>query len=89
MNWKLNSKYEAEIITKIANRAKDECNHPDSIMTINMDITACHLNGNPLDLTALLNADSFDFAHDVLGIRRHINRKTGKLENCFLPRYSE
>lgn len=52
-----------------------------------MDLTACHANGCPLDLDGLLNADGFNFAHDVLGIARHMDRETGKLNNCFLPRY--
>lgn len=53
-----------------------------------MDIDACHSNGNPLKLGALLEADDFNFGHDVFGIRQHINRTTGKLEHCFVPRYS-
>ena len=39
-----------------------------------------------LDLQKLLDAPDGDFGHDVFGIRRHINRQTGELENCFLPR---
>lgn len=51
-----------------------------------MDVTACHANGCPLDLEKLLHADAFNFSHDVFGIARYINRNTGKLENCFVPR---
>jgi len=51
-----------------------------------MDITACHRNGMPLDLVKLLQADDFAFAHDVFSIRRHINRRTGRIENRFVPR---
>jgi hypothetical protein len=54
-----------------------------------MDITACHLNGCKLDLAKLLAADDFNFAHDVLGIRRHIDRETGQLMNCFRPRFAK
>lgn len=57
-------------------------------MNIIMDLTACHANGNPLKLKELLDADDFSFIHDVFGIERHINRNTGRLENCFSPRYS-
>ncbi len=57
-------------------------------MTMNMDITACHANGCELDLLALLQADDFNFSHDVFGIYRHIDRKTGKLGDCFVPRFS-
>lgn len=53
-----------------------------------MDVTACHANGNPLRLADLAEADDFDIMHDVGGISRHIDRNTGKLANCFLPRFS-
>lgn len=59
-----------------------------SFQSCEMDINACHSNGNPLDLKALLEADDFNFCHDVFGIRNHINRATGQLENCFSPRFS-
>lgn len=57
-------------------------------MSMNMDLTACHANGNPLKLQLLLEADNFNFSHDVFGISNHINRKTGLLEDCFSPRFS-
>lgn len=55
-------------------------------MTMLMDLEACHCNGNPLDLKKLLGFDDFNFAHDVFGIRRYMDRNTGKLTKCFLPR---
>lgn len=57
-------------------------------LSLTMDLTATHLNGTPLCLADLLAADDFNFAHDVFGIERHINRRTGKLQNCFLPRFA-
>ncbi len=33
-----------------------------------MDFTACHANGTPLRLDALLEADDFNFMHDAFGI---------------------
>lgn len=51
-----------------------------------MDVTACHANGTRLDLGKLLNFPDFDFAHDMAGIHNCIDRETGKLTNCFLPR---
>ena len=51
-----------------------------------MDITATHCNGNPLDLTKLLAADDFNFYHDIFGIAQHLDRNTGALCDCFLPR---
>lgn len=53
-----------------------------------MDLTACHANGCPLDLEGLLNANGYDFFHDITDIVKHLNRTTGKLENCFSPRYA-
>lgn len=55
---------------------------------VTMSLTACHANGNPLDLECLFLADDSNFIHDVLGICRHINKKTGKLNDYFVPRYS-
>lgn len=54
-----------------------------------MDITAVHANGNPLRLTDLLSADAFNFSHDIGGIRNHLDRETGKLTQCFRPRFSQ
>jgi hypothetical protein len=53
-----------------------------------MDLTACHVNGCALDLAGLYAAPQMDFAHDVLGIWRHLDRSTGKLGDCFVPRYA-
>lgn len=58
------------------------------ILDATMDIDACHNNGCPLKLHELLEADDFNFAHDAFGIRRHIDRTTGKLQDCFVPRYA-
>lgn len=52
-----------------------------------LDIEAAHTDVG-LRLDDLLQADEANFAHDIGGIARHLNRDTGKLENCFLPRYA-
>lgn len=58
-----------------------------------MDITAAHANGNPLKLAEMVAAigteNESDVLHDLFGIRRHIDRSTGKLGDCFSPRYSQ
>lgn len=54
-----------------------------------MNIVAVHISGCRLDLLGLLEARSFDLFHDVFGIGVHLNKETGQLENCFLPRYAE
>lgn len=53
-----------------------------------MDITACHANGCELNLTKLIEADDFNFKHDVVGIANHIDRNTGHLGKCFSPRFA-
>lgn len=82
----MTKKEEFITISEIAKRAK-ALGHPDDLLTINMDIDAVHREIG-LKLNELLKADDFNFAHDVFGIRRHINRRTAKLENCFLPRFA-
>lgn len=54
-----------------------------------MDLIACHLNGCPLRLETLEQSDNGTFGHDVFGIRRHIDRRTGALRDCFLPRTAD
>jgi hypothetical protein len=75
-------------IIKIVRRFQNLIPSAQDSLAISMDITACHLNGCPLDLERLLNSDAPDFVHDVIGIRNNINRTTGRLENCFLPRHA-
>lgn len=85
------TKDETTLIRKAAvralamDRAANGANAQD-IMDWSMDLTACHCNGTPLDLEKLNAFDNFNFAHDAFGISRHIDRTTGKLKNCFLPR---
>jgi len=91
LNWKV-SRSEHEIIDRIAIRAylmakeaSIEYSHHDALM----DVTATHLNGCKLKLRELATAPNFDFGHDVFGIRRHLNRETGQLQDCFVPRYAQ
>ena len=66
----------------VAKRAEIEID----ILSTEMDIVACHLNGCPLDFDKLLTTDDFTLIHDIFGIRNHIDRTTGKISNHFLPR---
>lgn len=84
----------AEIITigKIAHRAvkmADDAGIGYEYQDAMMDIEATHCNGCKLKLDVLLEADDFNFAHDVFGIRSHIDRETGELTGHFLPRTAE
>lgn len=83
------TKEDLDLITKIVYRALGEgTRDTNRIKNAHMDLVACHCNGNPLDLKALLEADDFNFWHDVGGITENLNRTTGKLENHFLPRFT-
>lgn len=86
------SREDSQVITQIVDRAETmAANRGTELdrMSLYMDLTACHANGCPLKLRELLEAvEDYSFAHDVFGISRHIDRKTGKLTDCFLPRYS-
>jgi hypothetical protein len=80
---------DSNLIDEIVERAVDLDRAWDSKyerLDVSMDITATHCNGCPLDLKKLLEADDFNFEHDVFGIRHHLNRETGQLEDFFLPR---
>ena len=86
IRWENINKKDALSIMKISKRAIDRYSDVN-FTTLSMDITAAHLN-DPLDLDKLESFDDFNFYHDVFGIMGHINRTTGRLENCFLPRCS-
>lgn len=85
INWST-TREAYRLIAEITDRAVEK--HPElDRRTLNMDLTACHANGMPLKLAELLLADEGNFWHDVAGISRHINRETGRLEDCFVPRF--
>lgn len=77
---------EFDLIVRIADRASAKTGI--DYRTILMDLTACHANGTRLQLSELLTADEFNFSHDVCGIYSHIDRETGKLKDCFIPRFA-
>lgn len=85
------STFELHLIVDIAKRAvKMAKAHGVDLdqATVVMDLDACHSNGCPLDLNALLAAKDGDFGHDVFGIRTNLDRGTGRLTNLFWPRHA-
>lgn len=70
-------------ITERAMRVAKKAGIAYSVRECSMDLTAAHCNGTPLRLKQLLEAEGFDFSHDIFGIRRHIDRHTGELGGCF------
>jgi hypothetical protein len=88
LNWTV-SREDSDFILQCATRARaiyEEQGVPFDAFECNMDLTATHNHGCPMDFAKLLAAPDFDFIHDIAGIRRHINRETGQIENCFMPR---
>lgn len=86
--WEKVSKREMVVIRRIAKRGHGLllANGVDSDLTsVEMDVAAAHA-GCPLDLKALEAADDLNFAHDICGIRRHLDRETGELRDFFVPR---
>ncbi len=55
---------------------------------LQMDIEACHCNGNPLDLQGLFKSMPWDLIHDVKGIKAYLDRTNGKLKDGFKPKHS-
>jgi len=96
LNWKV-SRDDIELIFQIADRAigiameaRVTGGRKVSVFKreLVMDLTATHANGCPLRLANLVAAPAADFAHDVFGIRGHLDRDTGQLKDCFVPRYA-
>jgi len=58
-------------------------------MSLHMDLVACHTCGCPLDWDKLKTGRMGDVIHDVAGITLHINRETGRLGDCFHPRFAK
>jgi hypothetical protein len=90
INWKHTTREDIDIMVKIAKRTLKMAIDYDiryDQMTAVMDLQCVH-GETPLKLQDLLAADDLNFAHDVFGIRNNLNRDTGKLENCFSPRYT-
>jgi len=89
IDWSKASIEDYELAKKIVKRAINIRGFgPVDGTSLQMDIVATHISGCKLKLQELLDAALFDFAHDICGIMHHIDRTTGKLQNCFVPRYA-
>jgi len=81
---------ELDLVHEIARRAVAQAATQHILVDflgLTMDLLACH-NQCPLDLARLAGAPIGDFVHDVFGIRHHLDRRTGELRDCFLPRFA-
>jgi len=85
IKWDKLTSAELNTIGKIAERACKGA-QLDKTTTI-MDISAAQIDC-PMRLDELLQADELNFWHDIGGISRHLDRETGQLTDCFVPRYA-
>lgn len=88
IKWNKATIEDYELAGKIARRAAKELGKNIDYKTIVMDVVAAHISGCRLKLKDLLKADRFNFLHDICGINENLDRETGDLLNCFLPRYA-
>lgn len=60
---------------------------PDERITTIMDLQVTANEFPEANFNVLLNFPDGDFAHDIFGIKRHVNRPEMKIEGCFVPRF--
>lgn len=75
-------------IVEIAKRAEEKGILASDRLSLIMDLKCVH-DEVGLRLEGLLEADSFNFAHDIIGIQNNIDRSKKELANHFLPRYTD
>lgn len=56
-------------------------------MSLIMDLDVANKKFD-LRLNELLEADDFNFSHEICGIQNNIDRTTKTFMNCFVPRFS-
>lgn len=81
-------KDEKILIINIAKRADEAGLMLGDRISMILDLEAVH-DEIGLKLQELLDADYMNFSHDIIGIQKHIDRKTKTLKDCFLPRYAK
>lgn len=78
--------FEVDATAAIAKRASKMFDTLDAI-TIMILVTEVH-RSLPLRLQDLVEADDFNFSHDISGICRHWDRAARVMQNCFRPRFA-
>lgn len=84
----MNAKEKFMMYVKIAERAEELGIYHGERVTLLMDIENAD-NVFDMRLEEWLNADNFNFAHDIVGIVNNIDRSKHPAEfHCFLPRFA-
>ena len=86
--------YQCELLARIAQRYESACTkahvrHDDRMTTMmDLEFAVDHFKDleGEMNLEALIAFDDADLLHDVLGIKRAIDRESKTFEPCFLPR---
>jgi len=78
-------------IAKMAHGVYAACGVKTQVTMIMMDLTCVHLNAYRLRLDEMADPEARkqDVMHDIVGIHANLNRETGLLENCFVPRFAK
>ena len=76
---------EHELINQIVHRAQKELKSINGFLLV-MDIKAIHNHIEKIDFKKFLASSKEDFAHDIYGIIKHLDRDKLELTKCFLPR---
>lgn len=76
-----------ELIMEIVKRADEMGLMAKDRLTLSMDLGFADEQFN-LRLQEFLNADAFNFSHDIVGIQNNMNRTTMKMDGIFVPRYA-
>ena len=75
------------IMFEIAKRADDMDILAVDRLTLKMDLENVNKKIK-MNFQELLKADDIDFIHDICNIQLFMDRKTGELENDFVPRFA-
>ena len=81
-----------ELHGKIAQRYEQACAEagltPDARLKTRMDLEHVEVLYPKYRWEEMLNSPASEFNHDIFGIKRNLNRSTGKMEDQFHPRYA-
>ena len=80
-----------ELVVDIAVRFTELTNKLDlpnvKPLQVMLDLGCCHAT-HPLDLERMLHGRDEDLVHDIVGIRKHLDRDNGGLTDGFSPRFT-
>jgi hypothetical protein len=79
--------WELELIGAIVERYVEIIKPEREKTAILMDVMLTHYTIG-LKLEEMVNGPQYDFVHDMMGIQKHLDRQTGAMLDCFLPRFA-